>query len=795
MAISRISDRKQSLRTFSGVQKGSVYFDGSGDYITTPSAGAFQLEKDFTIECWVYPLSFSGSPSIWCAGTETTNRFITALNTSGQITTNLYSGSTTTYSGIIPANQWTHLAWVRYGSTFRLFINGTASTTTETQTGTFGNGTFRIGADASGATGFLGYISNFRIVKDIAVYFGNFISPTAPLSFDTNSASGFFNGTSNYLDMATTNNTNFDWIAGNTTIETWIFPTSVSGYKSIISKNNISTNNDWDLALDSTGKLNWFYWRGSSQVLTSTTAVTLNTWSHVAFVYNRSSQQINLFINGANTAGAAYSPTRDLGSSSLKIGASYAGMVGSTTAYFSGYMSQFRIVQNNLPVLYSSNFTPSLVPLTSIPGTKLLTLQSSTIKDNSPSALRIETNVPVTGLSATSDGYYSHYFDGTGDYLTIPNNPAFNVGSENFTIEFWFYTTNLVANWYIFGKGDAATVAGSSFSFANLGTTWQIYYNTSSTLSLTQPVFTTNQWTHIAVVRNSTTVTVYKDGVSASTGNIGAGVVNATASPVYVGGYAALTPFSGYISNFRLVKGTAVYTSTFTPPTAPLTAISGTSLLTCQSNRFIDNSTNAFTVTKVGDTKISTLQPFGGSNLTKYSSAYYGTKTDYLGIRPQPGLVTFSSDFTFECWVYPSDATLTTWGVWDSRQASTNANPMVIRLSPLASPVSGSYRMEYYNGTAYFGTTTIYTNQWTYLALVRSGTTMTFYVNGVAGGTATVSGTQTGALTSGLIYIGTKDGSISAYGNLGYIADFRITNGYARYTTTFTPPTVPLVGF
>jgi hypothetical protein len=170
MAISRISDRKQSLRTFSGVQKGSVYFDGSGDYITTPSTNAFQFEKDFTVECWVYPLSFSGSPTIWHAGTETTNRFITALNTSGQITTNLYGGSTTTYTGIIPANQWTHLAWVRYGSTIRLFINGTASTTTETQAGTLGNGTFRIGADTSGATGFLGYISNFRIVKDVAVY-------------------------------------------------------------------------------------------------------------------------------------------------------------------------------------------------------------------------------------------------------------------------------------------------------------------------------------------------------------------------------------------------------------------------------------------------------------------------------------------------------------------------------------------------------------------------------------------------------------------------------------------------
>ena len=467
-----------------------------------------------------------------------------------------------------------------------------------------------------------------------------------------------------------------------------------------------------------------------------------------------------------------------------------------TGVIFYGYISNVRIVKGT--AVYTGPFVPSNSPLPAVQNTVLLVSSTITPPVYDAAELSDIENAGTAKLTASNSPYYSSYsgyFDGTGDYLSVASNAAFNVGSENFTIEFWFYTTNLVANWYIFGKGDAATVAGSSFSFANLGTTWQIYYNTSSTLSLTQPVFTTNQWTHIAVVRNSTTVTVYKDGVSASTGNIGAGVVNATASPVYVGGYAALTPFSGYISNFRLVKGTAVYTSTFTPPTAPLTAISGTSLLTCQSNRFIDNSTNAFTVTKVGDTKISTLQPFGGSNLTKYSSAYYGTKTDYLGIRPQPGLVTFSSDFTFECWVYPSDATLTTWGVWDSRQASTNANPMVIRLSPLASPVSGSYRMEYYNGTAYFGTTTIYTNQWTYLALVRSGTTMTFYVNGVAGGTATVSGTQTGALTSGLIYIGTKDGSISAYGNLGYIADFRITNGYARYTTTFTPPTVPLVGF
>ncbi len=382
MAISRISDRKQSLRTFSGVQKGSVYFDGSGDYITTPSTAAFQFEKDFTIECWVYPTSFSNGPTIWCAGTETTNRFVTFLSSTGQIQTNLYGASNTTYTGSIALNQWTHLAWVRFGGKITLYINGTASTTTETQSGTLGNGTFRISGDVTPSGGFFGYISNFRIVKDIAVYFGNFIPSVVPLSFDTTSSSVFFNGTSNYLDLPTTNNTNFDWIKSNTTIETWIFPQSFSGFKSIISKNSLNNlNNDWDFYLDSTGKLNWFYYNGTVITLTSTTAVTLNTWSHVAFVYNRSSQQINLFINGANTAGAAYIPTRALNASSLKIGASNSGTVGSTIAYFSGYMSQFRIVQDNSPIAYTSNFTPSLVPLTSVPGTKLLTCQSSTIKD------------------------------------------------------------------------------------------------------------------------------------------------------------------------------------------------------------------------------------------------------------------------------------------------------------------------------------------------------------------------------------------------------------------------------
>ena len=151
--------------------------------------------------------------------------------------------------------------------------------------------------------------------------------------------------------------------------------------------------------------------------------------------------------------------------------------------------------------------------------------------------------------------------------------------------------------------------------------------------------------------------------------------------------------------------------------------------------------------------------------------------------------MTFPGDFTFECWVYPSDATVTHWGIWDSRQAGGTANPMVFKLSPLASPVSGSYRMEYYNGTSYYGTTTITHNQWTHVAWVRSGSTVTFYVNGTAGGTAAVSGAQVGNITSGSIYAGgSKDNQTAGYGIIGYISDLKVTNGYAR---TISVPTTP----
>jgi hypothetical protein len=76
------------------------------------------------------------------------------------------------------------------------------------------------------------------------------------------------------------------------------------------------------------------------------------------------------------------------------------------------------------------------------------------------------------------------------------------------------------------------------------------------------------------------------------------------------------------------------------------------------------------------------------------------------------------------------------------------------------------------------------TGQWVHIALVRVGTTVTLYKNGVGGTTATSSQN----FISQNVFVGADDSAGSGTLN-GYINDVRITNGVARYTSNFTPPT------
>ena len=93
------------------------------------------------------------------------------------------------------------------------------------------------------------------------------------------------------------------------------------------------------------------------------------------------------------------------------------------------------------------------------------------------------------------------------------------------------------------------------------------------------------KWQHIAVSKQGTNLRLFVDGklVASSTNHsssVGRSSNDARIGNRIDGGNAV----RGFISNLRVVKGTALYTSEFTPPTEPLTAVTNTKLLCCQSN-------------------------------------------------------------------------------------------------------------------------------------------------------------------------------------------------------------------
>ena len=384
---------------------------------------------------------------------------------------------------------------------------------------------------------------------------------------------------------------------------------------------------------------------------------------------------------------------------------------------------------------------------------------------------------------ATNGG--SGYFDGTGDYLTVPDSTAFTLGTNDFTVEAWIYATT-AAQGAICGQTNAAyATANTSIVFSRLSDgriDFFAAYNSGSSLqpitTLTAPL---NTWTHVAAVRDGATLRVYVGGVQSATATISTGVVNDSASLFAIGrpGDFAGQYFPGYISNLRLVNGTCLYPSgtTFTPPTAPLTAVTNTALLLGMSNGAIFDNTMLNNLETVANAQINT-------SVFKYgtgSVALNGT-TDYLNTSPanQNSFAFGSGDFTIEMWVYATSVSGSRV-IYDSYPTSTGGFYPSIQMA-----LSGQI---FYNTntTSVISGGTLSTNTWYHIAVCRSGTSTKLFINGTQSG-STYTDSNVYLNSSLRPYIGASGYTGAAFFP-GYIDDLRVTKGIARYTTTFTPPT------
>jgi hypothetical protein len=433
-----------------------------------------------------------------------------------------------------------------------------------------------------------------------------------------------------------------------------------------------------------------------------------------------------------------------------------------------------------------------------LPGNGTNGAQNNTFLDSSTNNFTITRNGNTTqGTFSPYGSNWGNYFDGTGDWLSSPSNAAFDFGSGNFTIEFWFYVNSAPAGSSVglLSKRANESVYAPFNIFWSTTNVVTLFMSTSGSSwevgPLSTAALTTGTWYHLAVTRSSNTVYMFLNGTSiGSTGTL-SGALMTNSSALTIGAAsespASVTRLNGYISNLRFVKGTALYTANFTVPTSPLTAVTNTSLLTCQSNRFIDNSTNALTITRNGDTSIQRFSPFSPTAPyaagTDGGSGYFDGSGDYLQGSSSGSLAIGTQNFTVEAWVYPR-TTSGYAGIVSTAFIGGSDNGLILSFD------LGQAGFSIGNGSAVDGVfaSSLPKDTWTHVAGTRNGSTLTLFVNGVSVGTATTSRSiNTTQATIGSYYNNGGGGYVFN----GYISNARIVNSVV-YTSNFTPPAAPL---
>jgi hypothetical protein len=279
----------------------------------------------------------------------------------------------------------------------------------------------------------------------------------------------------------------------------------------------------------------------------------------------------------------------------------------------------------------------------------------------------------------------------TSQYLSVANNSAFQFGTGDFTVECYFNPTTLTGtpgnSQSIVGLWGGSTGQASWLLYLSSGNL--IWYTSTNGSAQTNSLsgasgMVIGKWYHLALVRSSGTTSIYVNGsLIASTSSV-VNLFNANSTLTI--GYNPIggTPdyVNGYLSNVRIVKGTALYTANFIPPTSALTNVSGTSLLTLQNSSIVDNSSNAFSITNTGGISTGQTYPFAygifndqgpaGNNWTPNNiSGAFGSTLDYMTDVP----TLTSASVANYCTLNPLDAGTNLTFSNGNLQISSSSNP------------------------------------------------------------------------------------------------------------------------
>ena len=459
----------------------------------------------------------------------------------------------------------------------------------------------------------------------------------APIVQDEFTGSVYFDGSGDYLAIQDSDDFNFG--DKDFTVEAWIEGANLgSRTNSVVLNQSIggaSSNSAFYFGAGNTGTSLYLSTSGSSwtDYIECATDISDNGWNHI--VWQRKGNTLQIYVNGVletvAAGSASFSGTVHNSSRIVEIGRQHT-----SGSQFQGYISNLRVCKGH--AVYTGNFIPPTreLPVHKAPPkgvvfpaadnlTVLLACQSSTdatldssgrhtitangdvhAQSANPGLLRRTLN-----LTTVTENTGSVYFDGVSDTLGIVENGNDFDYDADFSIEFWVYFNELKSYQDITGTSTNSAFLGSNksgwvASYYTSGTDqFRFSYQDDSSWTF-QHAFnfaaSTNTWYHVAYQRNDDSIKLYVNGAQiGSTYSTSTNLIS-TENRLLVGSGHGVSPgstahFHGYLSNLRICKGHAVYTSNFAPPTRELEVHGGpdddrTVLLACYDgeNIFADKS-------------------------------------------------------------------------------------------------------------------------------------------------------------------------------------------------------------
>ena len=594
------------------------------------------------------------------------------------------------------------------------------------------------------------------------------------------------------------------------TAEVWYYHiTGNSGWDTIWSSGSSGYNQIGRLYQNSSSL--YLYWSGSSNI-SVTNVFNDPGWKHIALTWDGTTTKI--YVNGEQVTS----------SSSPAYGGSDDIVLGQASYYPHAYFHDFRVVKN--AVVYTGEFNPptdslslyttggAVTPILaarkgfySNEGTAATVVGDITLAnaDANPES-RIVPATPYDGQSYNEsfDGKGSYWWDGGGSNIQTFTLPA-AIGTGTFTGEVWAWLdTRLTANYYyrlmnfnqnpnVYYRGSAYTGRDNEFA---VYTPDQYPGNEDTSIEAFR-------WHHVVIQRDaSNNLDLYVNGKREHRKT--SHTTNMTSTTVQLGGGSPT--WKGFLCDFRVVVGTAVYSGNFNPPTGPLTATGGT---------YGDGTNNVDTSITSGHTKIllSSITPAFGdisqseNGLVAYNdistqteqikyggrSLYFDGTSDRIEFQMQPvDSYRFELDRNYfkgyddgciEAWVYVNaDASFNIY----NQGGGSNGSIALYWVGTGTN--AGKFGINVYGGGAGLTTNTYAKQNWYHVAAVRKGKYTKLYINGVEDSGARYDGSDSNVTNVDLINIGKTWNSVET--NNGYMQDFRITKEISRYP--WTPELVAL---